>query len=127
MHTISAEWTIPFKDIADNDLNLIARTILPMNDEMEKQFAINMYAVVGAAAEKVGNVVSARAAGSFSQSMLEMFKKIELGAIAMAMSACRRFMSAQACSSALPTKCRTYRPRSKLKSSRSRPKRCERH
>ncbi len=78
MHTISAEWTIPFKDIADNDLSLIARTILPMNDEMEKQFAINMYGVVGAAAEKVGNVVSAQAAGSFSQSMLEMFKKIEL-------------------------------------------------
>ncbi|WP_133175366.1 hypothetical protein [Sphingomonas oleivorans] len=79
MHTLSAEWLIPFKEIADNDLGLIGRTILPINEEMEKQFAQNMYGVVGAAAEKVGNVVSAQAAGSFSQSILEMFSKIQLG------------------------------------------------
>jgi hypothetical protein len=79
MHKISAEYTIPFKDIADNDLSLIERTILPINEEMEKQFAQNMYGVVGAAAERVGNVVDARAAGSFAQSMLEMFQKIEFG------------------------------------------------
>jgi hypothetical protein len=79
MHKISAEYSIPFKDIAENDLGLIARTMLPLSQEMEKQFAHNMYGVVGAAAEKVGNVVDARAAGSFAQSMLEMFKKIEFG------------------------------------------------
>ena len=79
LHTLSAEWVIPFKDVAENDLGLIARTILPMNEELEKQFAQNMYGVVGAAAESVGNVVDAQAAGSFSQSMIEMFSKIELG------------------------------------------------
>ncbi|MDP9421378.1 MAG: hypothetical protein M3Q19_00840 [Pseudomonadota bacterium] len=79
MHTISAEWMIPFKDIAENDLSLIARTILPINEEMEKQFALNMYGVVGAAAEKVGNVVDVKATGSFAKSMLEMFQRIELG------------------------------------------------
>jgi hypothetical protein len=79
MHTISAEWMIPFKDIADNDLSLIARSILPLNEEMEKQFSLNMYGLVGAAAEKIGNVVDAKAAGSFAASMLEMFRKIELG------------------------------------------------
>lgn len=79
MHTISAEWVIPFKDIADNDLSLIARSLIPLNEEMEKQFALNMYGLVGAAAEKVGNVVDAKAAGSFAASMLEMLRKIELG------------------------------------------------
>lgn len=79
MHSISSEWLIPFKDIADNDLDLIARTIRPMNEDMQRQFAQNMYATVGAAAEKVGNVVDAKATGSFAQSMLEMFKKIEFG------------------------------------------------
>lgn len=79
MHSISAEWIIPFQDIADNDLGLIARTIRPMNEDMQRQFAQNMYATVGAAAEKVGNVVDAKATGSVAKSMLEMFKKIEFG------------------------------------------------
>jgi hypothetical protein len=79
MHTISAEWMIPFKGIAENDLGLIAQTILPINEEMERQFARNMYGVIGAGAEKVGNVVNAKQTDSFSQSMLEMFRKIEFG------------------------------------------------
>lgn len=79
MHTISAEWTIPFKDIAENDLTLIYRTILPMNEEMDKQFTQNMYGVIGAAANRVGNVVDAKAQESFGHSMLEMFRKIEFG------------------------------------------------
>ena len=79
MHTISAELMIPYKDIADNDLGLIARSILPLSEEMEKQFAFNMYGMVNTAAEKVGNVVDARAAGSIAESMLEILRKIELG------------------------------------------------
>jgi hypothetical protein len=79
MHTISAEYAIQFKDIADNDLSLIARSILPLNEEMEKQFALNMYGMIGAAAEKVGNVVDAKAVGSLAASMLEILRKIELG------------------------------------------------
>lgn len=79
MHHISSEMTIPFKDIADNDLDLIGRTLIPINEDMQRQFSQNMYAVVGAAADKVGNVVNAKELGSFAQSMLEMFRKIELG------------------------------------------------
>lgn len=79
MHTISAEHVIPYKDIADNDLSLIARSILPLNEEIEKQFALNMYGLIGAAADKVGNVVDAKATGSFAASMLEMLRKIEFG------------------------------------------------
>ena len=79
MHTLSSEWTIPFKDIAENDLGLISRIILPVSEEMDKQFAQNMYGVVGAAAQKIGNVVDAKTAGSFGASMLEMFRKLELG------------------------------------------------
>lgn len=79
MHTISAGYEIPFKDIADNDLSLIARSILPLNEEMQKQFALNMYGVIGAGAEKVGNVVDAKATGSIAASMLEVLRKIELG------------------------------------------------
>lgn len=79
MHTLSSEWTITYKEIAENDLGLISRTILPISEEMDKQFAQKMYSVVGAAAEKVGNVVDAKTAGSFGASMLEMFRKLEFG------------------------------------------------
>ena len=78
MHTISAETVIPFKGIAENDLGLIAETILPISEEMERQFTQNMYGLIGAGAEKVGNVVDAKQAGSFPLSMLEMFRKIEI-------------------------------------------------
>jgi hypothetical protein len=79
MQTISAEWLIPFREIADNDLGLIGRSILAMSEEMSRQFAQNMYGTIGAAAERVGNVVSAENAGSVSQALIEMLSKIELG------------------------------------------------
>lgn len=79
MQTISTEWMIPFKEVAENDLSLIARTIKPITEEMQRQFAENMYDTVGAAAKKVGNVVDAKATRSFAETMLETFKKIEFG------------------------------------------------
>lgn len=79
MHSISTEWLLPFKDIADNDLNLIARSIVPVSEDMSRQFAQTMYGVVSAAAERVGNVVDAKVAGSVSASLIEMMSKIELG------------------------------------------------
>jgi hypothetical protein len=79
MHSISAEWLIPFREIADNDLGLIGRSILPMSEEMSRQFAQNMYRTIGEAAERVGNVVSEENAGSVSQSLIEMMSKIEFG------------------------------------------------
>lgn len=79
MHSISSEWLVSFKEIADNDLSLIARSLLPVSEDMARQFALNMYGVVGAAAEQVGNVVDAKAAGSVAASLIEMMSKIELG------------------------------------------------
>lgn len=79
MHTISTEWLIPFKEIVDNDLSLIARSILPVVEDMSRQFAQNMYGVVGAAANRVGNVVDAKATGSVAAALIEMMSKIELG------------------------------------------------
>ena len=79
MHSISAEWLIPFRELADNDLGLIGRSILPVSENMSQQFAQSMYGMVGAAAERVGNVVDAKRAGSVAASLIEMMSKIELG------------------------------------------------
>lgn len=79
IHRISSEWLIPFKDLVENDLTLIGRSLVPANEDMARQFAQNIYGVVGAAAEQVGNVVDAQAAGSVAASMVEMMSKIELG------------------------------------------------
>lgn len=79
MRTISAEWLIPFKDIAENDLGLIERSMAPVSESMDRQFAQNLYGVVGAAATKVGNVIDAREEGSVAQSFLAMLRKIEFG------------------------------------------------
>lgn len=79
MHTISSEFLIPFKEIVENDLGLIGRTILPVSEDMDKQFAQNMYGVIGEAAQKVGNVVDAKTEGSFGAWILEVFRKLELG------------------------------------------------
>ena len=78
MQTIEVEHTIPFKDIAENDLGLIERSIIPINESMERQFAQNIYGVVGAGAERVGNVVDARNS-SIAESFLSMLRKIEFG------------------------------------------------
>jgi hypothetical protein len=79
MQSISAEWLIPFREIADNDLDLIRRAILPVSEEMSRQFAQSMYSMVGAAAERVGNVVDVKKEGSVSQSLIDMMSKIEFG------------------------------------------------
>jgi len=79
MQTISAEWLIPNKDIAENDLSVIERCVMPVSESMQRQFAENMYNFVGAAAESVGNVVDAREQGSIAQGLMAMWRKIEFG------------------------------------------------
>lgn len=79
MQSITAEWLIPFREIADNDLSLIGGSIRQMSEEMSRQFAQNMYRMLGEVCERVGNVVSAENAGSVSQSLIEMMSKIEFG------------------------------------------------
>lgn len=79
MQTLSTEWTVPFKALADNDLALIEDGLNKTVEALSAQFARSIYSVVGAAAEKVGNVVSRSETGSNAQSFLEMLKKIEFG------------------------------------------------
>lgn len=79
MHSISTEWLLPFEELANNDLGLITRSIVPVSENMSRQFAQAMYGMVGAVAERVGNVVDAKSAGSVSASLIEMMSKIELG------------------------------------------------
>jgi hypothetical protein len=79
MQTLSTEWSIPFKALADNDLTLIEAGLHQTVEALSAQFAHSIYSVVGAAAEKVGNVVSNKDTGSNAQSFLEMLKKIEFG------------------------------------------------
>ena len=79
MHTIQATWEISFQDIVDNDLGLIGRSILPASEEMDRQFAGAMYAMVSDAATSVGNVVDAKTEGGVAQSFLAMLRKIEFG------------------------------------------------
>jgi hypothetical protein len=76
---ISTEWTIPFKEISEIDLGLIARTISPVNEEMERQFAVNMYEVIGASVEKIGNVVDAGEGVSIGEKIIEMLRRVEFG------------------------------------------------
>lgn len=77
MQTLSTEWSIPHQSIVDNDLKLIETGLRNAVESLSAQFARNIYSVVGAAAERVGNVVSNKETGSTAQSFLEMLKKIE--------------------------------------------------
>ncbi|WP_334655834.1 hypothetical protein [Sphingomonas panaciterrae] len=79
MQTLSSEWTIPFVALADNDLTLIEAGLSKNVEELSGQFIRSIYSVVGAAAEKVGNIVSNKDTGSSAQSLLEMLRKIEFG------------------------------------------------
>lgn len=79
MQTLSTEWAVPFKALADNDLTWIEAGLHKTVEALSAQFAHSIYSVVGAAAEKVGNVVSNKETGSNAQSFLEMLKKIEFG------------------------------------------------
>lgn len=79
MQTLSTEWSIPHQSIVDNDLSLIETGLRNAVESLSAQFARSIYSVVGAAAERVGNVVSDKETGSTAQSFLEMLKKIEFG------------------------------------------------
>lgn len=79
LHTLSTEWTIPFRALADNDLTLLETCLIKTVDALCAQFAHSIYSIVGAAAEKIGNVVSTNETGSNAQSFLEMLKRIEFG------------------------------------------------
>lgn len=79
MQTFSTEWSMPFQSIVDHDLSLIESGLWNAVNELSAQFAESIYHVVGAAAERVGNVVSNTETGSTAKSFLEMLKRIEFG------------------------------------------------
>lgn len=110
MHHIASEMTIHFKGIADSDSDLIGRSLIPVNEDMQRQFSQNMYAVVRAAADKVGSVVNAKEVGSFAQSILEMFRKMNSALTATVRSACRSFTSIPRLTSGWRPRCSPYRP-----------------
>jgi hypothetical protein len=78
-HHFEAVWHIPYKNLVDNDLSLIRRSLNEMGTSMDEQFATAMYAMVRDAAASVGNVVDAKATGSIAESFLEMLRKVEVG------------------------------------------------
>jgi hypothetical protein len=77
MHTIESKWEIPWQSLLDNDLSLIARTLNSVTEDIGRQFATNVYAMVGEVAESVGNVVDARKHSSLADGFLEALKKVE--------------------------------------------------
>lgn len=78
-HRFETVWHIPYDGLVDNDLSLISRSLNEIGASMDEQFVKAMYAMVGDAAESVGNVVDAKEMGSIAESFLEMLRKVEIG------------------------------------------------
>jgi hypothetical protein len=77
MHKIESSWEIPWQSLLDNDLSLIAGTLTSVTEDIGRQFATNVYAMVGEIAESVGNVVDAREHPNLAEGFLEALKKVE--------------------------------------------------
>jgi len=79
MQTFSAEMDVKFEDIIDNNLDTIPNSLNKATEAFQRQFTQALYAMISATCEKSGNVVSAKAAGSFPNTFMEVLKKIEFG------------------------------------------------
>ncbi|MDT9580157.1 hypothetical protein RS982_02360 [Stenotrophomonas indicatrix] len=79
MHVISSEMNIPFSRISQVDMGLIHELISAADEDMQRQFSINMYQVIGGVAESVGNVVAATREVPLWEMLVESIKKIEFG------------------------------------------------
>lgn len=69
-----------YKDIVDQNLNVIDKTITSFVDQLGREFAKMMYSTISAAAERVGNVVRTKTSGSIENALLDMMEKIEFSA-----------------------------------------------
>jgi hypothetical protein len=76
----SSEAEVPFAKVVNHDLTIIDEVIGKLADDMERQFAQTVYSTVSAAAEKVGNSISAKAAGSPREAFAQMLEKVEFAA-----------------------------------------------
>jgi hypothetical protein len=79
MQTISAEMSVKFADLMEGRLEALRETARNVADQMNGHFYRMMYQTISESAEKVGNVVSAKDAGSFAAGFIEMFRRIEFG------------------------------------------------
>ena len=75
----SAETTVSFESIAQNDLKVLVDFLTTLAQGMASVMTRDIFATVSDAAESSGNVVSQREAGSPARAFLEMLKKIEFG------------------------------------------------
>jgi hypothetical protein len=76
----SSEAVIPFEKVVNHDLTVIDEVVGKFAEDMERQFAQMMYSTVSAAAEKVGNTVDARSAGSPREAFAQMLEKVQFSA-----------------------------------------------
>lgn len=75
----SAETTVSFESIAQNDLKVLVGFLTTLVQGMASAMTRDIFATVTDAAESAGNVVSQQEAGSPAEAFLEMLKKIEFG------------------------------------------------
>ncbi len=80
MKAHSAETVVSFDKVVNHDLTVIDQVLDQLSGSMERQFAQMMYSTVSAAAEAVGNTVSAKAAGSPHEAFAQMLEKMEFSA-----------------------------------------------
>lgn len=74
-HTAISE--VKFDDIRNNNLDAWVNNLLNLASQMEKSFMGMLFSSVNEATEKSGNVVNAKAAGSFADALIEALGKME--------------------------------------------------
>lgn len=75
-----AETEVPFDKLVNHDLSLIDQVLGQLTESLGRQFTQLMYSTVSAAAEAVGNTVSAKAAGSPREAFAQMLEKVQFSA-----------------------------------------------
>jgi hypothetical protein len=80
MKVHSAETAVPFDKVVNHDITVIDEVFGQLAESMERQFTQMMYSTVSAAAESVGNTVSAKAAGSPHEAFAQLLGKVEFSA-----------------------------------------------
>lgn len=78
--THSTETEVSFSKLVDHDLSVIDQVLGQINEDLERQFAQQMYSTVSAAADAVGNTIDAKEAGSPREAFAKMLEKIQFSA-----------------------------------------------
>ena len=75
-----SQTAVSFDKILNHDLTVVDQALGQLAEGMESQFTQMMYSTVSAAAEKVGNTVDAKAAGSPLEAFAQMLEKVQFSA-----------------------------------------------